>query len=113
MRSATVMGHGGDVRITYGAGGGGIPAGPGASPARRVATAAGRKWNNGTGWRWELRMDAGTDFDRVLGLVYDAALDPVKWPDALGGLDRILRGPPASRSTTARPGAATASPAAS
>ncbi|MBD0274073.1 MAG: hypothetical protein ICV73_19360, partial [Acetobacteraceae bacterium] len=37
-------------------------------------------------------MDAGTDFDRLLGLIYDAALDPERWPDALGGLGRLLRG---------------------
>jgi DNA-binding CsgD family transcriptional regulator/PAS domain-containing protein len=37
-------------------------------------------------------MDAGTDFDGVLGLVHDAALDAGSWADALGGLDRLLRG---------------------
>ena len=37
-------------------------------------------------------MGARTDFDRLLGLVHEAALDPERWPDALSGLDRILRG---------------------
>ena len=37
-------------------------------------------------------MDVGTHFERLLGLVYDAALDVERWPDALGGLDLLLRG---------------------
>jgi DNA-binding CsgD family transcriptional regulator/PAS domain-containing protein len=88
--SATIVGRDDDMRTAYITGGGG--------PARssRLARAPG-----GGGAQVEQRhgqgmgaagMDAGTDFDRVLGLVYDAALDPERWPEALGGLDRILRG---------------------
>jgi DNA-binding CsgD family transcriptional regulator len=38
----------------------------------------------------EATMDLEADLERVLGLVYDAALQPERWPDALGGLDLLL-----------------------
>lgn len=38
----------------------------------------------------EATMDLETDVERALGLIYDAALQPEKWPDALCGLDLLL-----------------------